>query len=1027
MSFDNFKDIDFKSIDKNISNSFFKIIHEMDLNDENNIKKAYEILSYFLKNNAIDILFKNYYYNKKESKVPIFFIDMPSKNKQIAEGLKINIISHILEPKFNEIINVIFYTPITTPFYYFQIFDYIINNKLFDYKSKFKNNNENKNILISNLIPTYSLEENKIKIISNVQKAFFRSYEKDYFDSLDENSIFLILKYRCLLNFNIGLKNILNKIKNKINENILKKLTLEDISNINDLIKGEEDDYNFFYLIEINKTVLLDNNLFLEYPLLLLDIELNKLNYIQKNSNNIIIPLNFDYSEKMNVKFTPLDLLKLLYYGKYRESIPIFIFSKLIKKYKKKIDSNIIPTEIMQWFLDKKINTDILLKNNYKWEEKNFFNEIFKPLNFKCELEEMIERHFQLMNYSGLKTLCIEYNDKHKIIEFLNNFINDRKHNIFGRMEKFHILQCLMLIDNNVNNKLNYYKKLREIIIKIGDQETNGVEEFFYKLFTFKEIVEEKEFDINLREEICEECIQLMEGYMQSYYSSYKQNCIDYQFLKIYVKILNDYLEILEEKYNIDKENIYSWLNNLKNEKDLKKEEITANKVKELITHVFAKDEINYIDILIQVFIFTPDKSKDEEIKNKIVSFFAPFIEGLTKLIGGLLALKTISKAGALPSLLFGSVIAYKFSDDFLNFLNEKKFLWGDENERRQMILNKKNSYENIRTSYLYKGLKLLKKVISTPFSYISYYSGNLLGSDLRKNDKFGFGKNSENDIPIDNSFNIYYKNVVYSLYINKLNKWDHNFNDYAEMLIKNIKNDYYINKDLNDFYDNKKKFLEIIINDKRKELEKKMEKKWFWKIYEPVKGFFWGIGVTFPKIIKGLFNKSDYDGNKKIDFEKEIGILKNKKEIEKAQEQINEINKENYYKLKDIYLNELKNLLQLFPNGAEIFSKMCLTFQEELERIKKIYEDVWGEEEKFIFEQNFFNLKEGLKIILKENEELNDWIYVETKTVYVKNEKDEKKDKESGKTNEKQDLLFESQLKLKNEKNNNDDEFEII
>lgn len=105
----------------------------------------------------------------------------------------------------------------------------------------------------------------------------------------------------------------------------------------------------------------------------------------------------------------------------------------------------------------------------------------------------------------------------------------------------------------------------------------------------------------------------------------------------------------------------------------------------------------------------------------------------------------------------------------------------------------------------------------------------------------------------------------------------------------------------------------------------------------------------------------------------------------------------------------------------------MCLIFQEELERIKKIYEDVWGEEEKFIFEQNFFNLKEGLKIILKENEELNDWIYVETKTVYVKNEKDEKKDKESGKTNEKQDLLFESQLKLKNEKNNNDDEFEII
>ena len=681
----------------------------------------------------------------------------------------------------------------------------------------------------------------------------------------------------------------------------------------------------------------------------------------------------------------------------------------------------------MEWFLDININMNInIVKNNFEWEEKEFYNEIFKPINFKCELEDMLERHFQLMNYSGLKTLSIEYNDKNKIIKFLNNFIQDRKQNIFGKMEKYHILQCLMLIDNNANNKLHYYKKLRKEIIKIGEQETNGVEEFFYKLFSFKEIIEEKEFDINLREEICEECILLIEGYMKSYYSYYKQNCIDYQFLQIYVKILNDYLEILEEKYNIDKENIYSWLNNLNNEKNLKKEEITPNKVKELITHVFSKNEQNYIDVLMQVFIFTPDKSKAEEVKNKIVTFFAPFISGLAKLIGGLLALKTISKAGSFPSLLLGSVITYKFSDDFLNYLNEKKFLWGDENERKQMILNKKNSYENIKTSYLYKGTKLIQKIISTPFSYLSYYSGNLLGNDLRKNGKFGFGKNSENDLLIGEYFNIYYKNMVYSLYINKLIKWDQNFNDYVVKLIENIKQDK-MNKDLDDFYEYKKKFLNIIINDKINELEKKMKKKWYWNIYEPVKGFFWGVGAVFPKLIKGLCNKSDYDGNNEINFGKEIEQLKNKKEIEKITEQINDINKEKYYKLKDIYLNELKNLMEFFPNGTKIFSRMCLIFQEELEKIKKMYQEVWGEEEKYIFEQNYFNLKEGLKIILKENKKLNDWIFVETETIYVEKDKTEKNNKESGEINEEQDLLFESQLNLNIEKKKNDDEFEII
>ena len=38
----------------------------MDLNGNNN-KKAYEILSYF---QSIDLFFKNYYYNRKDIKVP---------------------------------------------------------------------------------------------------------------------------------------------------------------------------------------------------------------------------------------------------------------------------------------------------------------------------------------------------------------------------------------------------------------------------------------------------------------------------------------------------------------------------------------------------------------------------------------------------------------------------------------------------------------------------------------------------------------------------------------------------------------------------------------------------------------------------------------------------------------------------------------------------------------------------------------------------------------------------------------------
>jgi hypothetical protein len=62
MNLDSFKHSERKSKDKNISNSFFKIINEMDLKTKNN-KKAYEI-----------------YYIRKDRKVVIFFIDLLSKN-----------------------------------------------------------------------------------------------------------------------------------------------------------------------------------------------------------------------------------------------------------------------------------------------------------------------------------------------------------------------------------------------------------------------------------------------------------------------------------------------------------------------------------------------------------------------------------------------------------------------------------------------------------------------------------------------------------------------------------------------------------------------------------------------------------------------------------------------------------------------------------------------------------------------------------------------------------------------------------
>ena len=66
-------------------------------------------MKYFHIFKPIGLFFKKYYYFRKDRKVVIFFIDLLSKNIRIPNELNKNIISHIIEPKFNKIfINEIF-------------------------------------------------------------------------------------------------------------------------------------------------------------------------------------------------------------------------------------------------------------------------------------------------------------------------------------------------------------------------------------------------------------------------------------------------------------------------------------------------------------------------------------------------------------------------------------------------------------------------------------------------------------------------------------------------------------------------------------------------------------------------------------------------------------------------------------------------------------------------------------------------------------------------------------------------------
>ena len=86
-------------------------------------------------------------------------------------------------------------------------------------------------------------------------------------------------------------------------------------------------------------------------------------------------------------------------------------------------------------------------------------------------------------------------------------------------------------------------------------------------------------------------------------------------------------------------------------------EATTVSEVKKNLNDL-SKEKIRYIDILIQIFIYAPDKTEEEKIKNIFISIFSTILESLVKLIGNLFALKKITIDNtSVPSILFGDLL----------------------------------------------------------------------------------------------------------------------------------------------------------------------------------------------------------------------------------------------------------------------------------------------------------------------------------------------------------------------------------
>ena len=933
------------------------------------------------------------------------------------------------------------------------------------------------NKLTSSLYSNY-INQKKSDTIISIRKSIFNLYENIDFEKLNELNIFNILKNGDFLYFKTNTfyptKSKLESLLNEINKNrrILSKLIVDEIYELNKKIIKYDKEYNFFFFVEndnhqnLQNLLYLNENLFDKYNELLLYLSPKAINYlynkrkemnfvlsnrfikeykfglkqlkeeiftrINENINDISsAQINYILSNKKIINYlpkkiflsltnenlnfnkynNPLKLLDLLYNHKYSKEINPLFFSNLITN----INLENIHDNIKSWFINLKLVNQTIFFDNFILEEKQLIEQTFNPETFIDDLDFLINRNLDLMNYYFFTKLSISYPDREKLLLSLKKKDSQIYDNIFGLMDKYYIKECLLIIDKDKTNKIEYFKKMRKYIINFTKKEMNGIIEFFYKYHTLKRILEQKLFDVDFREALCEELIILIETYISSYYSSYKQNCIDYQLRINYCNILKIYLELLEEKYGIDKEEILKYLENKF------PNETTVAEVKNNLNDL-PKEKIRYIDILIQIFIYAPDKTEKDSIKNIFISIFSTILETLLDFIGKLFCLKKIiTDKASVPSILFGAFITAKYTNDFGEMINEKMLLWREEESNIELYKKKRDSYK--ASAFYNFQKKIWGKMLSISCNLFSYFNGNLL-FNYNNGDEIGFNRNSIKNNKIEECFHYFYSKKINDIYFDILGSWDIGFNNFIENKIKEIKNNNcnYIDYSIINFYKNKKKLIHLIMKDKIEKYKQEIE---YDKLIEKdllksIKNYFLGVTgalVETPYLmIKGLFNISDFNKNKKINLKEGIDILRQKGLLTKIQNKINEIISEYYTKLKYINMEEFKYYLSFYKNGKFVFSQIKYIVQEEFSKVNKLYEECWEEKEKSIFCQNYFGLQKKLIITLKDNDNIEGWADIELEKDFIQIDENKKNEQENVQDNI--NLVIKDEIKEKDDLN---------
>ena len=658
-------------------------------------------------------------------------------------------------------------------------------------------------------------------------------------------------------------------------------------------------------IISLNKLYLLNNKSF--------DSFCNRISFKNLKKQNIF---SFLYELKNRNKFKNLTGENFLALDKYINEEELEPYLKELKTLTYLDNKNEIQSHYKF-----KYNGSLLNENDLKSDEEIIIN--------YDEIGNQIEEYINEEKYELLKIYCKKCtkndNNKEKMLNTLNSLLKFSKISIYDLVDEFEMRKILILLNNNMEDNIKHYTRMKQIIIDMQNLDIEEPDEFMTKIMKYSEIVKGESFDIGFREILAEENVKYMKFVMDKFYSGSDKDSAPNTLKKIYVEIIIDYMTVIEKKYHINKDNIMN---------DLQRIDIN-NQEEELSAFINSLDNYEklYYDLLLQLVLESPDS--ESWIKSYTTPIFK-FMRNILLTIGGFkLASLTGSKTLlALSASIGGAVIFKDVKDEII-----KSYFSLDEKGRKLYHLNCKNSPKK-RFSILTRKIKEKYKKYIKP---VEKFIINLFDTKifhLKERPKVGIEKYLNKTENIEKECEEFRNNELIFLSKNEKRIKKITFQQVLLKTIKILKYRRQIPNKINQFFQFKQKIFSRTAELKIKRLKEKYPQYKDPTIFQrimniggKIKSFGCGVFKSFSNVFSfgmtsGLFAKKNNLENT-LETINNIKYNEFKKELDKIQKR-----KEDDYFL--ILLEEIKYLTESSPNDSNLFNKFKENNSNELREIEE-------------------------------------------------------------------------------------------